>query len=106
MLALNFAAERAEFIQKYFTFFSRRRVAMPEVIALDLLYSLPRNGVRDDKRRLFCDRLRFRARGDELRNVVTVDFEDMPAESFVLLAQRLERHDRFRVSVDLDVVAV
>lgn len=43
---------------------------------------------------------------DDVADVVSVDFKDVPAESGEFIAEGFERHDVFRVAVNLDVVAI
>jgi hypothetical protein len=64
------------------------------------------DGVGDDHDRLILDRLREVAGVDDLREVVAVDLDHMPAEGLPLLAQVFERHDLLRRPADLNVVPI
>src|SRR3989344_8217574 len=106
VFALDLPAQRAQFVEEFRRFFFRRRFAVPFIVELNFMNTLAGDGVGDDDRRFFIDRLSFVARRDELRNVVAIDFQDVPVERLVFIAQRLKWHDIFRHAVDLDVVAV
>src|SRR3989344_93994 len=106
VFAGNLAAERTEFIQEFRGFFLRRRFAVPFVVEFDVVNTFAGDGVRDDDRRLLIDRFCLVTCRDELRDIVAVDFQDMPVERLIFLPQGFQRHDVFRHAVDLDVVTV
>src|SRR3989344_2992185 len=83
-----------------------RRSPGPSIVIFYLRNAFSGRRMREYERRFFPDWLRLVARGNELRNVVTVDLYHVPIESPVFVAHRLKRHHIFRVSVYLNVIPV
>jgi len=78
----------------------------PFEFILHKAYSFARNGVGDNHGGLFLNRLGHVASVDNLFDIMAIDFNNMPVKCLVLFLQRLQRHDVFRVAVDLDIVAI
>src|SRR3989344_3713177 len=104
VLTRNGAVERPQFVQKTLCLLLGGRLAVPAVIKFYFRYSLPRNGVRDNERRLLIYRLRLLHRVNEHIYIVTVHFKHVPVECFVLRAQVFKRHYALRHAVYLYVV--
>src|SRR3989338_2436122 len=104
MFARYLPLHRTQFVEESLRLVLRRRLAVPTIIALYLADTLAGNGVRENHGRFFIDSFRLFACGDELWDIVAVYFQYMPIESFILIAQRFERHDALGVTVYLDII--
>ena len=79
---------------------------MPVKIAFELLYSFARDGVSNDYRRLFKDVFGLINRSHDFIEIMSTNFLHMPVPSLPFRADRIQRHDVFGESIDLDVIAI
>ena len=94
-------ASRADFIQRALRFFDTGRLAMPGRYIFHIRDALAFDRVCQNQRGLTFDRLRRFQRVDDLRHVVPIDLDDVPAEGAPLVLDGLDALDVLDEAVDL-----
>ena len=79
---------------------------MPAEITLKKVDTLRRNGMCNNHRRLTIDCLRFSYSIVECAHIVPIHLLYIPIKGFEFFAKWLERHNIFRVAVNLDTIPI
>src|ERR1051325_4768772 len=106
MLTFDLPSESAQLGQSHFGLFLVRRFTVPMKVAFAFFDAFTGDRMRNNQGWFFKNALGLVDRADDLSEIVSADFLDVPIPGFPSIAQPLQWHHVFREPVDLDVIPI